>query len=551
MIKNRLKHLMGGLLAVAVLVLAVSLSPPDAMAGQGKGNKVPPGQAKKVQFAMMSDVRGHWAAEPVTVMQKQGIIKGMPDGKFHPQDKVSKCEALVMITRALGLEGQSPSDDSLEQVRNCPDWARDSVALALDKGIITSQELKNFVGNSPALRYEIAVWLGRAVGRGDLGDGNLYFVDKGKIPAYAKKFVAYMAKNKIMNGYPGGAFGPLNPVQRAEIAAMLFRCQNIFSFNPKFIAIRGTVDEVIASDPAFIILESDGDEESTLSMMIKVADDAAVFVDGSAADLEDVEAGDSVTLVLNPARVAIVVSVNSDEDTDDDDEDQNEDEDAPEVVELSPEDGADDVEAGLKTLVATFDENIYAVDSEADIESEIVVQNITEDETIDVSDVDLDGDKLYIKLAKGLQEECDYSVDVPANIIRDKEGNKFEGIDEEDWQFTTVTEDDDRDAPQIEELDPENGESVVGNINEIKVSFNENIRWVAGTSGTSKVIIIRDNNQIVPGKVSISGDQLIIEFDEALDSGGYSVMIPAGKIEDLAGNDFDGIGMGDWEFEVQ
>ncbi|TYO97972.1 Ig-like domain-containing protein [Desulfallas thermosapovorans] len=551
---NRWKCFIGGMLAVAVFAFAM-ISPTDALAknnGNGKGNgKIPPGQLKKISFTMMGDVYGHWAAEPVTAMQRQGIIVGFPDGKFYPQKEVSKNEALVMLMRAMGYEDESPTGKSLKLVPKS--WASGMVALALDKGIITREELKNFNGNEAAQRYEVAVWLARALSNsdmlGNLSGGTVQFIDAGKIPGYAKNYVAQMARAGIMRGYPGNVFKPQNPVQRAEIAAMLFRCQNMFSLNPRFEFIKGTVDDVMPSDPAFISIVPGSDDR--LTILVQVADDAAIFVDGEAVELEDIERGYAVSLVLNSARKAIVVSAGSEGAADNDDE--NKDEAAPEVVKLNPKDGAGDVKAGIDELVVTFDEKIYPVKSLKDIKDKIGVENITKDRSINIGDVEIDGRDLIIELKVGLEENCRYAVYIPANIIKDKEGNKFAGINSRDWRFATFEgEDEDEDAPKPEKLNPKDGAKVEYGIKKITVKFDEPVQWVNEKSSKNTAIVFNTttNALLTPDDVNIDEDQLVIEFDKKLPVGEYGITISSGIIEDLSGNKFPGIGVNDWVFEV-
>ncbi|WP_449241334.1 S-layer homology domain-containing protein [Desulfoscipio gibsoniae] len=556
------KCFIGGLLTVAVLTFAVTAAPADVLArsnGKGNNNK-PPGQVKKIEytqtkkmpFRMMGDVVNHWAAEPVSAMQKQGIIAGFPDGKFYPQKEVSKNEALVMLMRALGCEDQAPSQSSLKLVTKS--WAGDMVALALDKGIITREELKDFDGTEAAQRYEVAMWLARALLNNDrlenVLSGEVQFSDAGQIPGYAEKYVAQMSQAGIMKGYPGNVFKPRNKVQRAEIAAMLFRCQYMFSLNPKFNYIKGIVDEVMPSDPAYISLKV-GDDDNSPLVLVQVADDAAIFIDGKAADLEDIEKDYAVSMVLNPARNAIVVSAGSDGAAGNDDADEEEDEDAPEVDELNPENDAENVPAGLDTLVVTFDEKIYPVKSLNDIKEGIEVENITDDRSIDIWDIDIDGRKLIIELKKELDEDCRFAVDVAANIIKDGQGNKFAGIDSEDWEFATF-EDEDEDAPEIDELNPEDGEEFEGDLEEITVQFDEKVRWVGKKPNENAVIVFNRARYfvIIPDDIDIDEDELIIQFDRELPVGEYNISIPSGIIEDLSGNEFSGIGVTDWTFEV-
>ncbi|SFH18045.1 Ig-like domain-containing protein [Desulfotomaculum arcticum] len=524
---------------VAVLSLSVLTAPPDALAKQ---KKTPPGQAKKINFQMMNDVRNHWAVEPVTALQKEGIIKGYADGNYYPQSEVSRSESLVMLMRALGLEGGDPSKAALKAAADCPDWAKDTVALAIDKGIITEEEAEELDFSKPALRYEVAVWLGRAQ-NDDVSAANLTFADSGKIPGYAKKYVAFMAQNKVINGYPGNIFGPLNTVKRSEIASMLFKCQSVFSLNNKFGYISGEVKDVLPSDPAYIMLTANAGE-----MMIQVADDAAIFVDGEAADLDDIEEGDYVTLVLNPTRKAIVVSAQDGENNNDD---EDEDSDAPEIAGLSPKDGAKDAEIGLKQLVATFDENIQAVKSESDVESKIEITNETDDQTVEIKDVDITGKKLTIYLADGLEADCEYTVYIRSGIIEDEDGNNFGGLRASDWNFSTFEED--SNAPEIAGLSPKDGaKDVEIGLKQLVANFDENIQAVKSESDVESKIEITnetDDQTVEIKDVDITGKKLIIYLADGLETDcEYTVYIPRNIIEDKDGNSFEGIDDSDWNF---
>ena len=525
---------------VAVLSLSLLTAPPDALA---KGKKVPPGQAKKINFKVMNDVRNHWAVEPVTALQKEGIIKGYDDGNYYPQNNVSRSESLVMVMRALNLEGGNPSKKALKAAADCPDWARGTVALAIDKGIITEQEAEDLDFSKPALRYEVAVWLGRAQ-NSNISTGNLTFADSGKIPGYAKKYVAFMAQNKVINGYPGNMFGPQNSVKRAEIASMLFRCQNVFSLNNQFASVSGEVKDVNLSDPASIVLAA-GNGYNAGETEIQVADDAAIFVEGDAAELGDINEGDSVTVVLNPARKAIVVLVNDGVNNNSGDEDSN----APEITTLSPKDSKGDVESGLKQLVATFDENIQPVKSKSDVASKIKITNETDNKAVKINYVTISDKKLNIYLVDGLEADCEYTVYMPSDIIEDEDGNNFDGISGSNWNFTTDGEQDNTD-PEIDSLDPEDEDDVVGNVHEITATFDENVQWSDGDEDNAdKIVIYNDGNKLTPEDIELNDNELVIKFDEALAEGGYVVIIPSGVIEDEAGNSFNGLS--NWNFEIQ
>ena len=74
--------------ALAALFLALALS-----CGTAAGTSFPDVSA------------GAWYASVVEEMAAQGILKGLPDGSFHPEDAISAAEFVTIAARCAGLEG--------------------------------------------------------------------------------------------------------------------------------------------------------------------------------------------------------------------------------------------------------------------------------------------------------------------------------------------------------------------------------------------------------------------------------------------------------------
>ena len=49
-----------------------------------------------------SDTEGHWAKGYIAALQAAGIAKGYEDGTYHPDDNITRAEAVTMINNALG-----------------------------------------------------------------------------------------------------------------------------------------------------------------------------------------------------------------------------------------------------------------------------------------------------------------------------------------------------------------------------------------------------------------------------------------------------------------
>ena len=86
------------------------------------------------------DIQNHWAKKDISALTEKGIIKGYPDGKFHPDARISRAEMTTMLTRALKLDsgfeggqfGWWPTFSDVPEGH----WAYNSVEIASRLGIL-------------------------------------------------------------------------------------------------------------------------------------------------------------------------------------------------------------------------------------------------------------------------------------------------------------------------------------------------------------------------------------------------------------------------------
>ena len=55
--------------------------------------------------AMFPDTEGHWAAEYIEFLAREGIISGMGDGTFAPNSSCTRAQAARIIYGLIKLEG--------------------------------------------------------------------------------------------------------------------------------------------------------------------------------------------------------------------------------------------------------------------------------------------------------------------------------------------------------------------------------------------------------------------------------------------------------------
>ncbi|NLW42940.1 MAG: hypothetical protein GXY89_07390 [Tissierellia bacterium] len=91
-----------------------------------------------------------WYKNSVEIAASNGIIQGVGDNKFAPENNITREEAMTMIQRMLKLKGQNVeiSEGTKEYLAKFPDgntvsdWAMDSAAFNIDRKIIIGRDGK-------------------------------------------------------------------------------------------------------------------------------------------------------------------------------------------------------------------------------------------------------------------------------------------------------------------------------------------------------------------------------------------------------------------------
>ena len=188
------------------------------------------GGAPPAPDTVLSDLRGHWAADTVKRMVYQGVIKGYEDNTFRPENEISRLEAAAILVRALKLTGGEEAGlDAFSDAADVPEWGRQSLATAVKEGLIKGYPLE---GGKTALnpdsrisRAETAVLLSRMLVKkpGTGQASGVDFSDRDQIPAWAEEGISVAVAGEIVKGYPDNTFAPDRKVTRAECAVMAER----------------------------------------------------------------------------------------------------------------------------------------------------------------------------------------------------------------------------------------------------------------------------------------------------------------------------------------
>ncbi|WP_096202393.1 beta-N-acetylhexosaminidase [Bacillus sp. FJAT-45350] len=160
-----------------------------------------------------------WAEDSIYYLVNRGTVAGYGQGRFGPNDEITRGQAVAYLTRELG-KSKEKGIISFHDVGANHYFASD-IANAVAKQIIGGYPDGTFRPNDPITRAETASILTRAY---ELEAGNkplnLSDLESAK---WAKDSLHLMASNGLIGGYTDGTFRPNQNVTRAEFASFLTR----------------------------------------------------------------------------------------------------------------------------------------------------------------------------------------------------------------------------------------------------------------------------------------------------------------------------------------
>ncbi len=465
----------------------------------GKGNaygqtKIKKNEVKKYRFDDCADIT--WALNAIEKLAGKGIIGGIGNGKYAPRSNVTHVEALAMVMRLTGddkeAEGMGKKVHPFYK-GILPNWGYGYIFMAIEKGILLPEELKDFNPNQPAKRHEIAKYIIRAMGETEEAlehmDEKLDFKDSSAVPDKSVGYVYLVSELKIMIGNEKNMFKPMEPVTRAEMAVLLDRAEGKFDLPDTDNRKNSTVFVSADVDDNEITVKVKG-----VTVTYDVLEDAQVYRDGSFETIEDLVKGDVLQLTLNNSKDVIFIEVVKSAEEDDDEEEEIpvsfrtvSDSSLPKVL----KDEIDDMKSKESYAAYEYDDYIYLVAA--------MGRQRTGGYDIDIEKVYKIGDngEYIIKAVVDTDEPSSGSnvtqaITYPYSVVKFK---SFDGIEE----VIFVDEDDDElDSAEIEDLD------------EITIVEGK----IYGLVSNSKTIKIEKSNGSKVSYTVPSGAEIIVNGDD-------------------------------------
>jgi subtilisin family serine protease len=180
-------------------------------------------------WSAFSDVSEHWAAKDIEAMAKRGIVNGIGDGQFAPDQEVSRAEFASMLSRALSLSEKADGTEFSDVASDS--WYYSPVYQAYHAGIVQGTEPNAFSPMSIMTREQMAVMLMRAYdyardskAQADtIPSGTAGFTDENDFAVWAKSSIQAAVSLDLLSGNPDGSFQPKASATRAHAVVVLKR----------------------------------------------------------------------------------------------------------------------------------------------------------------------------------------------------------------------------------------------------------------------------------------------------------------------------------------
>lgn len=195
------------------------------------GNKITIPVTVGREIVDFADTKNHWAREFIGKMAARGLVCGVGDNMYMPDEQITRAQFLAMLAKTvtnLDLDDYAKTD--FMDV-NSSDWHYKYVNWGFRSSIVNGLDEKTFAPNAYITREQMTIMLcnfSRSLGIAmpQIITG-ITFPDSNKISPWAKDYVSTVVGAGIMNGDSTGLFMPQGLATRAQAAKTVYVFNNI------------------------------------------------------------------------------------------------------------------------------------------------------------------------------------------------------------------------------------------------------------------------------------------------------------------------------------
>jgi subtilisin len=163
-----------------------------------------------------------WFSPYLVLLHQKNILYGYSENRLMPNKLVTRAEAVTMLGRALGLNGEQRATRFTDVP--AASFASGYAEAAAELGIIRGRVDGSFKPDQPVTRAEMAMLLARAYNLPEVE--GISFTDVNSSLAGYKE-ISNLAGAKITEGYADGSFKPGASMERATYAVFLAKAEEL------------------------------------------------------------------------------------------------------------------------------------------------------------------------------------------------------------------------------------------------------------------------------------------------------------------------------------
>ena len=169
---------------------------------------------------VFSDIApGAWYGDAANYVRDRGLMGGTTETTFSPNTTASRAMLVTILYRHAGSPAAQPANFTDVSTDT---WYSNAAGWAATEGIISGYSDGRFGPNDPVTREQLATILWRTDGS-PTASGAGQFADQSAIALFATRAVAWAWEQGIVSGKEGNRFAPQDSATRAELAVMLHR----------------------------------------------------------------------------------------------------------------------------------------------------------------------------------------------------------------------------------------------------------------------------------------------------------------------------------------
>ncbi|WP_427052094.1 S-layer homology domain-containing protein [Paenibacillus sp. TC-CSREp1] len=179
-----------------------------------KGNQGP-----DVGFA---DIATSYAKDAILELAQKGIVKGYSDGTFGANEKVTRAEFAIFLTRALEYNTNVPYINEFTDVQT-NSWYYNEIMPSLQHGILKGFSDGTLRPNANVTREQASSMIENVMKKqGYVLSSFILYEDNAMFSNWARNSIHLVTQESVMKGYPDRKFMPKKQLTRQEAAMIIY-----------------------------------------------------------------------------------------------------------------------------------------------------------------------------------------------------------------------------------------------------------------------------------------------------------------------------------------